>query len=396
MKESKDQKFRSLLYLGLIWITYIFLLIHFSDILDGVRTVGRLLTPFAVGFTIAYLINPLILAIKKIWFRIFKKSCKNAIAMIISYILVLLLVVFLFINILPQVWMSLDMIVGQIPSSIEKAYGWLETEGNLYLQNLTNNKIAIKDILDIVESNIEPALKNMGDNINKVLNFTTSIAKFVLNLIFGVLISIYMLMHKDIYKGQVIKGVFAIFNEDKAKSIIDFWHSVNNTFSRFVIARIVDSIIIGVLCWISCLILGFNNSLLIAFIVGITNVIPYFGPFLGAIPCALIVLLQSPMDMLIFIIFILILQQFDGNILGPKLLGDSLGLTSFWIIFAVVITTGIFGIVGMFIGVPLFTVIYMLIRDFINKRIISKGKSTNSADYLKKLDNDEDDLVKGE
>ena len=396
MKESKDQKFRSLLYLGLIWITYIFLLIHFSDILDGVRTVGRLLTPFAVGFTIAYLINPLILAIKKIWFRIFKKSCKNAIAMIISYILVLLLVVFLFINILPQVWMSLDMIVGQIPSSIEKAYGWLETEGNLYLQNLTNNKIAIKDILDIVESNIEPALKNMGDNINKVLNFTTSIAKFVLNLIFGVLISIYMLMHKDIYKGQVIKGVFAIFNEDKAKSIIDFWHSVNNTFSRFVIARIVDSIIIGVLCWISCLILGFNNSLLIAFIVGITNVIPYFGPFLGAIPCALIVLLQSPMDMLIFIIFILILQQFDGNILGPKLLGDSLGLTSFWIIFAVVITTGIFGIVGMFIGVPLFTVIYMLVRDFINKRIISKGKSTNSADYLKKLDNDEDDLVKGE
>ena len=396
MKESKDQKFRSLLYLGLIWITYIFLLIHFSDILDGVRTVGRLLTPFAVGFTIAYLINPLISAIKKIWFRIFKKSCKNAIAMIISYILVLLLVVFLFINILPQVWMSLDMIVGQIPSSIEKAYGWLETEGNLYLQNLTNNKIAIKDILDIVESNIEPALKNMGDNINKVLNFTTSIAKFVLNLIFGVLISIYMLMHKDIYKGQVIKGVFAIFNEDKAKSIIDFWHSVNNTFSRFVIARIVDSIIIGVLCWISCLILGFNNSLLIAFIVGITNVIPYFGPFLGAIPCALIVLLQSPMDMLIFIIFILILQQFDGNILGPKLLGDSLGLTSFWIIFAVVITTGIFGIVGMFIGVPLFTVIYMLIRDFINKRIISKGKSTNSADYLKKLDNDEDDLVKGE
>ena len=126
---------------------------------------------------------------------------------------------------------------------------------------------------------------------------------------------------------------------------------------------------------------------MIAFIVGVTNVIPYFGPFIGAVPCSLIVLLQSPMDMLIFIIFILILQQFDGNILGPKLLGDSLGLTSFWIIFSVAIMTGIFGVVGMVIGVPLFAIIYMMIKDFINDKLEKKGKSTNTEDYMGDLSN---------
>ena len=125
--------------------------------------------------------------------------------------------------------------------------------------------------------------------------------------------------------------------------------------------------------------------MLIAFIVGVTNVIPYFGPFIGAIPCALIVLLQSPMDMLIFCLFILVLQQFDGNILGPKLLGDSLGLTSFWIIFSVAIMTGVFGIVGMVIGVPLFAIIYMIIKDFINSKLEKKGKSINTKDYISDL-----------
>ena len=133
------------------------------------------------------------------------------------------------------------------------------------------------------------------------------------------------------------------------------------------------------------MLLGFQNSLLIAFIVGVTNVIPYFGPFIGAVPSALIVLLQSPMDMLVFILFIIVLQQFDGNILGPKLLGDSLGLTSLWIIFAVAITTGLIGLVGMIIGVPLFAIVYMLFKDLIYDRLEKKGKSTNTKDYIENI-----------
>lgn len=378
-------KIKDKIVVGVILITYIFILLHLSDIWTGISSVSGLLSPFVLGFVIAYLINPLIIFIKKLWLKIFKKPCKNGIAMALSYLFVIGVIVFLFINILPQVWMSIDMIITQIPHSIESAYLWLETEGDSYLLNITNNKIAMQDILDMLIVNLETMFTNFGDSVSKLLNTTATIVKYILNGIFGVLISIYMLMHKEMYKGQMKKGIFAFFNESHANDMLEFWSSVNNIFSRFIVARIVDSTIIGILCWIGCLILGFDNALLIAFIVGVTNVIPYFGPFIGAVPSALIVLLQSPMDMIIFIIFILILQQFDGNILGPKLLGDSLGLTSFWIIFAVAIMAGIFGVVGMVIGVPLFTVIYVIIKDYVNERLNKKGKSTNTDDYIEDI-----------
>jgi predicted PurR-regulated permease PerM len=386
-EDKKNGRYKGILIVGLIFITYIFFLINLPKIWGGLTEFSSLFTPFILGFIIAYLISPLINTIKKIFSERFNKKCPHGIAMLISYLLVTGLIAFLFINILPQIWLSIKVIVTEIPKSIELAYAWLETDGSKYISEITNNRVMMKDILDIVLVNLEPMFSNMKDTITTLFNTTSAIIGFLLNFILGILISIYMLMHRDTYIAQMKKVVFAFFKDYKAREILEFWGSVNTTFSRFINARIIDSSIIGILCWLGCIVLGFENSLLIAFIVGVTNVIPYFGPFIGAVPCSLIVLLQSPMDMIIFIIFILILQQFDGNILGPKLLGDSLGLTSFWIIFSVAIMTGIFGIAGMVIGVPLFAIIYMLIKDFINDRLEKKGKSTNTNDYLGEFDN---------
>ena len=386
-EDKKSYRYKSVLVIGLIFITYIFLLINLPNIWGSVNDFSSLFTPFILGFVIAYLINPLIESIKKQFLKVCKKKCPNGVAMLLAYLIVFAILIFLFINILPQIWESILVIVSEVPKSIESAYNWLETDGNKYLSELTNNKVMMRDILDMVVSNLQPMFTNMTQGVTTIFNTTSAVVVFLLNTVLGVLISIYMLMHKDIYLAQMKKAIFAFFKDTKAKDIVDFWEYVNKTFSRFINARIIDSTIIGIICWIGCLILGFENSLLIAFIIGVTNVIPYFGPFIGAVPCALIVLLQSPMDMLIFIIFILILQQFDGNILGPKLLGDSLGLTSFWIIFSVAIMTGIFGVVGMLIGVPLFAIIYMMIKDFINDKLEKKGKSTNTEDYMGDLSN---------
>lgn len=386
-EDKKSNRYKSVLIIGLIFITYIFLLINLPSIWGSINDFSSLFTPFILGFVIAYLINPLIESIKKQFLKVCKKKCPNGVAMLLAYLIVFAILTFLFINILPQIWESILVIVSEVPKSIESAYNWLETDGNKYLSELTNNKVMMRDILDMLVSNLQPMFTNMTQGVTTIFNTTSAVVGFLLNTILGVLISIYMLMHKDIYLAQMKKAIFAFFKDSKAKDIVDFWEYVNKTFSRFINARIIDSTIIGIICWIGCLILGFENSLLISFIVGVTNVIPYFGPFIGAVPCALIVLLQSPMDMLIFIIFILILQQFDGNILGPKLLGDSLGLTSFWIIFSVAIMTGIFGVVGMVIGVPLFAIIYMMIKDFINDKLEKKGKSTNTEDYMGDLSN---------
>ena len=380
----KPFKYKELLLLCIIVISYVFVLLNFSVFLKGFDKFLHLLNPFIIGFVIAYLINPIIKALNKIFYKLLKKEIPNGILMILSYLIICIIIIFLFVMILPQIFDSFKVIANEVFNSVDKVSKWLESDESNSFTILFENKIVLKDILNKIIENLAPVISNLSNNFVAIFNTTSVIISFIFNWILGILISIYMLMHKKMYVGQVKKCIFAFFNVEKAKKILDFWNYVNDTFSRFLIARIVDSTIIGILCWLGCLILGFNNSILIAFIVGVTNVIPYFGPFIGAIPCALIVLLQSPMNMLIFLIFILILQQFDGNILGPKLLGDSLGLTSLWIIFSVTIMTSLFGIMGMVIGVPLFSIIYMSIKSFINNKLNEKELSIKTEDYWDK------------
>jgi predicted PurR-regulated permease PerM len=380
-KFKLDEKSKEIIKVGGILITYIFLLLNFNKVVGLFNNILNVILPFIFGFGIAYLMNPMVEFIKKIWFKIFKKDLNHKIGMIIAYVFVIAAIIVLFVVTVPEIIVSINVILKEIPTALEGLYDWLEKDLLSYVSELTKGSVSVESLLPSITSNIDTIFNSLSSNVSKVISATVSVTSFIFNLLMGVIISIYMLCHKDKYKKQAKKSLYAFFNEDTVKDIIDFCSHVHNTFSKFIVAKIIDSAIIGVLCYIGCLILGFDNALLIALVVGITNVIPYFGPFIGAIPCSLIVLLQGVNPMLIFIAFVFALQQFDGNILGPKLLGDSLGLNALWIIFSIVIMTAIFGVVGMFIGVPLFAVIYMLIKGLIQVKLEAKGKSTDTEEY---------------
>ncbi|HOO28395.1 MAG TPA: AI-2E family transporter, partial [Lachnospiraceae bacterium] len=192
----------------------------------------------------------------------------------------------------------------------------------------------------------------------------------------------YLLASKELFCAQAKKLSYALLREERANNLINNMRFANKTFGGFLVGKILDSLIIGIICFVGTSILKIPYALLISVIVGVTNMIPFFGPYLGAIPCAIILIMINPMKCLIFLIFILILQQFDGNILGPKILGNSTGLSSFWVIFAITIFGGLLGILGMFIGVPLFAVIYSAIKTFVNQRLIKKQLPADTTFYM--------------
>lgn len=204
---------------------------------------------------------------------------------------------------------------------------------------------------------------------------------FVTNFIIGLIISVYLLNSKDTFLAQIKKLVLASFSEKTAEEIFNGAEYTNRTFGGFISGKIIDSIIIGIICFIVMTIFQWEYALLISCIVGLTNIIPFFGPFIGAIPSVLLLLLVNPWHALYFVIFVLILQQFDGNILGPKILGDSTGLESFWVLFAVLVGGGLFGFIGMVIGIPVFAVIYYYVSRLVNSRLAKKGFSTDLSDY---------------
>lgn len=196
-----------------------------------------------------------------------------------------------------------------------------------------------------------------------------SFAKAVWNLVIGLIISIYLLASKERFVSQGKKLLYAFWDTRQANVIMEDFRLIDSTFGGFISGKILDSAIIGVLCFVVVSIMKMPYPMLISVIVGVTNIIPFFGPFIGAVPCALLILMVNPMQCLYFIIFIWILQQFDGNFLGPKILGDSTGLSGFWIIFSITIFSGLMGVPGMILGVPIFAVFYALIKRYVNRSL---------------------------
>ena len=214
-------------------------------------------------------------------------------------------------------------------------------------------------------------------------------------MVIGIIISIYVLMSKEVFIGQSKKVVYALFTGKKANAVIHTVHKSNEIFGGFISGKILDSLIIGILCFICLYFMKMPYSVLVSVIVGVTNVIPFFGPYLGAVPSTILIMLANPIQGLYFVIFILVLQQIDGNIIGPKILGDSTGLSSFWVVFAILLGGGIFGIPGMIIGVPLFAVIFYILRRGLNYVIQKKQLPLDSENYIwaERLDIENNELV---
>ena len=280
----------------------------------------------------------------------------------------------------PQIVSSVTSIAVQIP-------GWMTS-----VEAFANDIIAKYDLYNLPTSTLQQIMKAfeqvlssvtgvLTDAIPHVWKATLSVTTGVLNFILGIIISIYMLVNKERFIAQLKKVLSAFCKRDNLAHLEHVAHEANRTFSGFISGKILDSLIIGILCFIGMTIFNMSYSVLISVIVGITNVIPYFGPFIGAIPSILLLLINDPWQAFWFAIFILALQQFDGNILGPKILGESTGISAFWVIFAIVVGGGMFGVLGMFVGVPTFAVIYSLLRIFIERRLLDRGLSTQTQAY---------------
>ena len=222
---------------------------------------------------------------------------------------------------------------------------------------------------------------DMRATLISVFSRVYGVVKGTLNFLLGLVIAVYMLLSKDTFLGQSKKLIVALFSEKHANRLLEFGRRTNKIFSGFVLGKIIDSIIIGIICYIVMTILKLPYPMLISVIVGVTNIIPFFGPLIGAIPSAILILLINPLQCLVFIIMIVLLQQFDGNILGPRILGDSVGLSSFWILISITLFSGLFGVTGMIIGVPVFAVLYMLLSDFVQRRLEKKGRPLNTEVY---------------
>ena len=242
--------------------------------------------------------------------------------------------------------------------------------------------VAMEDLYAMLANFITNGLLPNIETI--ITGLTTSVISVVgaaFDLLIGLCAAIYMLASRDIFLAQSKKIVVALCKERTADNILRLGRRIHKVFSGFIIGKILDSLIIGVLCYLGMLILKLPHPALVATVVGVTNVIPFFGPFIGAIPSAFLILLVNPLQAVYFCLFVLALQQLDGNVIGPRILGDTIGISGFWVLVSITVAGGLFGFAGMVLGVPVFAVLYMLVTEFVNSKLKTKGKTTDTTVY---------------
>lgn len=389
MKLDKDSKYfhvsiYAFLVIAASMIFYLFLgnLPRFNSILSVFL---KIMAPLIYAFILAYLLNPVMDYIeKKMTGKKNKKKLfklRRILSLVLTYTLLIISIsVFCYI-VLPQLANNLYGIIKHIPSYVLSIRLWLNEFLIAWLEKYSINTAPVQEMLDQAAA----YFSEWGQYVTRILpyiyNITMQITTSIKNILLAVIISIYMLYSKEGFIAQSKKLLFGLFPYSLSKKTVYLARLIHTSFGGFISGKIIDSLIIGILCFIGMSILRIDYVILISVIVGVTNIIPYFGPFLGAIPSIIIVFFVSPFQALVLALFILALQQFDGNILGPKILGDAIGLPPFWIITSVIVGGGMFGIVGMFVGVPVFAVIYALIKNYLTYSLQKKGLSVETDDY---------------
>ncbi len=341
------------------------------------------LAPVLYGLAIGYLICPLLNLVERPlnrWLqrKLKKQQVANKLSRaggIVFALGVAILVVYAVIAmILPELTESVIKLVRELPENYQKAANWISGV-------LVDNP-ALADAVSGALKYIETWLYNelLPNAQNYLLSLTSSmfgILSGVLNLVIGLIVSIYVLVSKDVFLAQSKKIICAVLPAKRANRLMDIGRYAHKTFGGFLSGKIFDSLIIGILCFVGMSVMKLPYTLLVSVIVGVTNIVPFFGPYIGAIPSAFLILLVNPMQCLYFVIFIFVLQQFDGNILGPHILGNATGLSGFWVVVSILAFGNLFGLVGMIIGVPAFAVFYSLVADAINQRLKRKGIRTD-------------------
>ncbi|NBK98144.1 MAG: AI-2E family transporter [Erysipelotrichia bacterium] len=384
MKIKVTKEMREKIHVGIIisaftLILYV-LLTNFSVISNLWGKITSMLFPFIIGFALAFLLDPIVMFFEK---RVFanwhcKGKGKRTLSMLLSLVIAIAVVAFLFYLIVPAVIGSVSDLVSHNEIYITRFTKFITDVFEDYHLDTTK----INEIVGKSSDFLTYFADMFTSTLPTIVSTSYGIIKALLNILIGVAAAMYLLLDKEVFISNVKKINFAILPKPVATYLRRLVNIIKQVFYDFIVGKAIDSLIIGVICYIGLSLLGIKYAALLSVIVGITNMIPVFGPFIGAIPGIFILLIIQPIQSLYFVIFILILQQFDGNILGPLILGDKLGLPSFWILFSVTLGGALFNVVGMFIGVPTFAVIYYALKEYINLRLEMKQIDINQENTL--------------
>lgn len=420
------EKFEKYLYTGLmvsgvvvVGILCFFLFFQWNSVTKTIGMLTSVLKPFIYGAVIAYLLAPVCNYFEKyvrkgllhVWKEPVEKDKKketlkrekrekrinsfsNVAGMMIAFILSFIFILGLVALVIPQInasMIKISALIERVPDMLDDLSVKIQQLLEQYPQ-IEQNVLAVYDeAAQYIENWIRnDLLPNWSILIGNVSNGVIGFANILKNLFIGIIAAVYLLYGKDVFIAQVKKLIYSLFGSKRGNQIVEEARYTHKVFGGFIVGKLVDSLIIGIICFVAMWIFKLPYAVLVSVIVGITNVIPFFGPYIGAIPSAILILLVSPIQCLTFVIIIIILQQFDGNILGPRILGNSTGLTGFWVLFSIMVFGAWFGFVGMLIGVPVFAVIYNAVRRLVNVRLKKKGLSTVTDDYveLKEIDDD--------
>ena len=357
----------------------------FKGFTKTLSSVISILAPFIYGAVIAYLIEPLCSWIEKnllVLFKGKKHKLATALALVISLLLGVLVVLAVLLLLIPQVIDSVTSIVKTLPGEIETAWTkiqkWLQDQPEIYEYWAKYATEVEERINNWVKTGLPTTAKKILSGAIGGVYDTVTVVK---NVLLGLIVSIYILARRRQMAAQGKLLIRGLFKPSAANWIMNEIRFVDRMFNGFFTGKLLDSAIVGILCFIGCLVLGLKPALLIAVIIGVTNIIPFFGPFIGAVPCALLLLLENPMHCLIFLIFLVVLQQLDGNFIGPRILGNTTGLPGLWVMFAILLFGGLWGIGGMILGVPLMAVLYDIGRQLAFYGIRRQGAGKMIDDY---------------
>lgn len=357
-----------------------------SIILVYLNKLIAILAPVLYGFAMAYLLTPVVNWFERAILRHgggrAPAKWKRAVSILLTWLVVLALLYALMSVLLPELYKSLVQLAKNARTYYTTIVAWAQ---RLLEDNPQFAAWASSAINDYYQSALtwlnDTLLPQVQVALAAVTGGLVGVFVFLKNLLIGIIVSVYLLATKENFAAISCRLVYTFFSEERSAWLIRGVKATNHIFSGFVRGKLLDSLIIGILCFFFSSLFQFPYAPLVSVVVGVTNVIPFFGPFLGAIPSAFLILLDSPLKCLYFILFILALQQFDGNILGPKILGDSTGISSFWVIVAILVGGGLFGVLGMFLGVPFFACVYAGIRSYSAYRLQKKGLPAVTAAY---------------
>lgn len=355
----------------------------------------HILSPFIWGLVICYLLAPLMRVLEKQVFlplaqKLYKKNKRSdgsrfarTMSVLLSELILLALLTALIYLIIPQLVSSIQNLVANVPSYVDTVTKWVTQ----LLEDFPELENYVIETLGQVNESLmkwiqETLLPSLGNLISNVTSGVYYVIVGVYNLVIGIIVSVYVLSNLEQSAASAKRVLYSVFSVETAKKIMEGLDFTDRTFMGFINGKLLDSAIIGLICYIVCAILRMPYALLVSVIVGVTNVVPFFGPFIGAVPSAFIILLVDPLKCLIFIVFIIILQQLDGNVIGPKILGSSVGINGFWVMFSIIIGAGFFGFWGMLLGVPVFVVIYTAINSSVTRKLKRSDLPWEAADYM--------------